>query len=149
MARAVARSWCGKSIQRDLRLQFDAAGTHVQRGGVAIDPRARAALSKRGYEVGRERSRQVTTADIEKADAVLAMDAHSLAALRRLCPAGHSDKLSLLLDAVPGRQGQEVPDPYFGPPQGFDRVLDLCELAVREILSRWGVKPAETPPIRE
>jgi len=64
------------------------------------------------------------------------MDDANLAALQRQCPAGHHGKLRLLLSYAPVLGLAEVPDPYYGDLAGFERVLVLCETAVRGLLKQ-------------
>jgi protein-tyrosine phosphatase len=53
--------------------------------------------------------------------------------LERLCPREHAHKLGLFLD-FGGGSPREVPDPYYGGPDGFERVLDLVERAAEGLL---------------
>jgi len=100
--------------------------------GEAIDARAAAALLRHEYTPQKKwRSRRVQVEDFERFDLILAMEAQNLADLRALCPAPLQGKLRLLLDFVPGLEGQDVPDPYFGPAAGFDQVLALIERGVK------------------
>jgi protein-tyrosine phosphatase len=62
----------------------------------------------------------VTRADFDRFDHILALDEENLADLERLRPAGSRARLSLLLDHVPGREGQAVADPYYGGDSHFD-----------------------------
>ena len=64
------------------------------------------------------------------------MDLSNLRALELMRPAGYEGHLGLLLDLVPGVGAREVPDPYYGAPDGFERVLDLVEAASAELLAR-------------
>lgn len=96
--------------------------------------RAQAVLQQRGYAVSKTRSRRVNAKDFEHFDLIVAMDHTVLTELRRLCPPAHTSKLHLLLDFSPDHRGQDVPDPYYGNLQGFDRVLDLCELGARALI---------------
>ena len=75
---------------------------------------------KNGVDASALRARQVTRGDFARFTHIVAMDADNLADLRRLAPANDSAELSLLLDHVPGREGQSVADPYFGDDDGFD-----------------------------
>lgn len=113
----------------------ESAGIHVLRGGAPPDPRALAALNRRGYAWGGTRSRELQAEDFERFDLILAMDRSVLTELVRLCPFEHQHKLGLFLDFAAGFRGQEVPDPYFGGEQGFENVLDLCEAGARGLLS--------------
>lgn len=109
------------------QLKFDSAGTRAHQVAARPDPRAEAALRRRGYELARIRSRRVVLPDFQKFDFILAMDSDNLQELQRLCPSELQYKLRLLLDFADGLTGKEVPDPYYGNEQGFERVLDLCE----------------------
>src|SRR5690606_41801234 len=71
------------------------------------------------------RSRQITTADFERLDLALAMDHSNLDALRELCPPEHAHKLRLFLDFAPERQGQAVPDPYYGDARSEEHTSEL------------------------
>jgi protein-tyrosine phosphatase len=117
---------------------FDAAGTHAQRAGEPMDPRARATLLARDYLPASTRSRRITAEDFERFDLILAMDEGNLAALLEQCPHPHQDKLRLLLDFAPEADEREVPDPYYGNLAGFEHVLDLCEAAARGLLATSG-----------
>lgn len=99
--------------------------------GEAIDARAGAALLRHEYTPQKKwRSRRVQVEDFERFDLILAMEAQNLTDLRALCPVPLQVKLRLLLDFVPGLEGQDVPDPYFGPAAGFDQVLALIERGI-------------------
>ena len=109
------------------------AGTRAAPRAHDMDARARAALVQRRYQPAPKwRSRRVIVQDYAQFSRILAMDEDNMNDLRRSCPPEHLHKLGMFLDLVPGMAGQSVPDPYFGSAQGFERVLDLIEAAVRE-----------------
>ena len=114
----------------------EGAGTHAGRIGEAPDPRGVAALKKRGYAVGKSRSRRVSDKDFARFDLILAMDLGNLHALRESCPAEHAHKLRMFLEYAQLVGVLEVPDPYFGGPDGFERVLDLCEAGAKGLISQ-------------
>lgn len=116
--------------------RVESAGTRAGRISELSDPRARALLAKRGYPVSKIRSRRVSAQDFARFDLVLAMDQGNLNDLRQLCPNEHSHKLRLFMEFAPESGLLEVPDPYFGGPQGFERVLDLCEAAARGLIAQ-------------
>ncbi|SFI07831.1 low molecular weight protein-tyrosine-phosphatase [Albimonas pacifica] len=128
VARAMAQA-------RGLAVEIDSAGTGGWHAGDPPDPRMREAALRRGYDLSALRARQVRRADFAAFDHILAMDADNLAALERARPADARAALSLMLSHadLPER---EVPDPYYGGPQGFDHVLDLLEAAVAGLLDR-------------
>ncbi|MDQ7988149.1 MAG: low molecular weight protein-tyrosine-phosphatase [Candidatus Dactylopiibacterium sp.] len=118
------------------RFEFDSAGTHAYHVGEAPDPRACKAARKRGYELGGLRARVFTGEDYDAFDLILAMDQGHLAWLLRECPREHRAKIRLFLDYSANHPGADVPDPYYDGPEAFERVLDMCEEAIREILRR-------------
>lgn len=115
-------------------LSFDSAGTHADHIGRRPDPRARMALTNRGIRFLNTRSRKVTEQDFLQFDLILAMDRSNLAALQCQCPPQYFDKLRLLLEFSEDASDQEVPDPYYGNFDGFERVLDLCEAGVKGLI---------------
>lgn len=134
MAQAVALHLATQSgLAR--QIQVDSAGTRAVRGNQQADPRAKAVLSARGYTVGKNKSRQVIDRDFERYDLILSMDQSNLNDLRRLCPGEHTHKLRLFLEFANAPDTREVPDPYYGNVQGFERVLDLCEAGARGLVT--------------
>lgn len=117
------------------RVDVDSAGTHAYHIGKAPDPRTLQAAARRGYDLAALRARQVNDFDFVRFDHILAMDRDNLALLRRACPAEHSHKLGLFLDYAPACDEDEVPDPYYGDADGFERVLDLVEAAAAGFLA--------------
>jgi protein-tyrosine phosphatase len=119
-------------------IELDSAGTGAWHVGDVPDERATAAAARRGLAM-RGRARQVTSADFDRFDLLLAMDGENLRALRRLAP--HADgraKVRLLREFDPAGSGSaslDVPDPYYGGEDGFDRVLDLVEAACTGLLA--------------
>jgi protein-tyrosine phosphatase len=115
-------------------LEVDSAGTHTNHEGELPDPRARKAAASRGYELSSARARRVKDLDFRYFDRILAMDRQNLEFLHRSCPTEHLFKLGLFLDNADGLALDEVPDPYFGGAEGFEKVLDLCEQGARGLL---------------
>jgi len=121
------------------RILIDSAGTGDWHIGEAPDERAQQAARQRGYELAALRGRQVTRADFERFDLLVAMDERNIAALHQLCPAALRDKIRLLMEFVPETDrrwngAREVIDPYFGGTEGFEQVLDQCEAACRGLI---------------
>jgi len=121
------------------RVELDSAGTHDYHVGRAPDARSQRAALQRGYDLSALRARQVDVADFDRFDLVLAMDLANMAGLRRLLPEVGPDKLRLLMSFATRYRVEEVPDPYYGEGDGFERVLDYIEDAcdgVIEMLRR-------------
>lgn len=133
MAEAVART-LAKQAGLSNRFLFDSAGTHAYHVGEIPDIRARQVAAKRGYDLSGLRARRVSDDDFGRFDYIMAMDRVNLAALERICPAQHRSKLKLFAEYAENFATNEIPDPYYGSIEGFERVLDLCEAAARGLL---------------
>ncbi|WP_421731517.1 low molecular weight protein-tyrosine-phosphatase [Brevundimonas sp.] len=103
-----------------LDLIVDSAGTGDWHAGDPPDPRAQATALRHGVDISSYRGRQVKPADFRRFTHIVALDHNNLSNLRRLAPADGVAELSLMLDHVPGREGQPVADPYFGDEDGFE-----------------------------
>ncbi len=112
----------------------DSAGTHDYHIGGSPDARTQRTASKRGYDMSMLRGRQVEVADFASFDYVLAMDHDNLAILQRLCPLEQRVRLGLFLQYATRHKEREVPDPYYGGGDGFERVLDMVEDAAEGLL---------------
>jgi protein-tyrosine phosphatase len=136
MACAVANQLLARSALVR-QLQISAAGTHANLRGSRPDPRALATLERHGYTPQRTRARAIAPKDFVRFDQILAMDQSNLDDLQRLCPPAHAHKLGLYLALASDAPFSEIPDPYFGSPQSFERVLELCETAALGLLTHW------------
>lgn len=107
-----------------LDLIVDSAGTGNWHAGEPPDPRAQATARRHGVDISGLKARQVKPADFRRFTHIVALDHDNLETLRRLAPRSENGdataELSLLLDHVPGREGQAVADPYFGDDDGFE-----------------------------
>lgn len=112
---------------------IDSAGTGDWHVGRAPDARTCAAAQQRGYDLCELRARQVTSADFQRFDYILAMDSQNLRDLQRLRPRDYRGELALFLDYGQTEE-REVPDPYHGAADDFERVLDLIEEAAAGLL---------------
>ena len=125
---------------------LDSAGTGAWHVGGAPDERATAAAARRGIALG-GKARAVTVEDFDAFDLLLAMDAENFRNLRALAPHGiAAAKVRLLREFDPASAGAaslDVPDPYYGDADGFDRVLDLVEAACAGLLAE--LRSAATP----
>jgi protein-tyrosine phosphatase len=93
-------------------------------------------------------ARKVSAADFRAFDLVVAMDEGHLRLLRRMAPAGGSEKLRLFRELVRDTALRDVPDPYYGGPDGFDEVLDLVEAGIDALLDEIAAMIAPGQPRR-
>jgi protein-tyrosine phosphatase len=141
----ICRSPTAEGVMRKLvadagledRVEIDSAGTGGWHVGSGPDERAAEAARRRGIRLG-GCARRVEPADFERFDLILAMDRENVRDLRALAPdRDAARKVRLLREFDPASDGApdlDVPDPYYGGPHGFERVLDLVEAACRGLL---------------
>ncbi|MFO1328628.1 MAG: low molecular weight protein-tyrosine-phosphatase [Rubrivivax sp.] len=112
----------------DGRIEVDSAGTQGIHVRQPPDPRAQAHARQRGYDLSALRARRVIGDDFTRFHRILAMDDDHLEWLRGAAPPDASARIERLMDHARRHPGQtEVPDPYYGAPADFERVLDLVE----------------------
>ena len=116
-------------------IQADSAGTHAYHVGHPPDQRSTEAAKRRGIELKHLRARQVKASDFDAFDLLLAMDRGHLTLLSAQCPANRKDRLALFLSFAPHLDLQDVPDPYYGSGDGFERVLDMIEAGSAGLLA--------------
>ncbi|ADB35867.1 protein tyrosine phosphatase [Kribbella flavida DSM 17836] len=102
------------------------SGTDGWHAGDPMDPRAAAALRRRGYDGSAHRAQEFRAGWFAERDLVLAMDSGHLAALVRRRGPDPAIQPELFAEL-------DVPDPYYGEDEGFDEVLDQIEKAA----DRW------------
>jgi protein-tyrosine phosphatase len=119
----------------DKQFRVDSAGTHSYHVGDAPDLRAQRAARERGVELSHLRARKVRATDFEEFDYLLVMDDDNHAHVMAICPPEHKDKVSYFLSYAPQLNIREVPDPYYGGRNGFEKVLDMVELAAEGFLA--------------
>ncbi len=115
-------------------VEVDSAGMQGYHVGEAPDPRAQKAAAQRGYDLSRLRARKLDALDFQRFDLVLAMDRGHLDAMLRVCPEVYRPRVELFMRYAPGTGQDEVPDPYYGGPAGFDAVLAMCEEGVKGLI---------------
>ena len=119
--------------QRGLRCKVDSAGTSAHHAGEHPDRRAQQEMRRHGIDISRQTSRQLVRQDFERFDWILVMDNSNLANAQRL--SGHKDAhLAKIQRFLPDG---EVPDPYYGGPEGFSQVYDMVNAAAEDWVASW------------
>lgn len=117
-------------------LIVDSAGTGNWHAGDPPDARAIAVAAKNDVDIRALRARQVTRGDFVRFTHIVALDHDNLRNLKRLQPSNARAELSLLLDHVPGREGEGVVDPWFGDAAGFDVTWAEVTAAARGLVGK-------------
>ena len=120
--------------ERDLEdvVEVDSAGTGAWHVGESPDRRMTAAAERRGYRLAGA-ARQVTADELPGWSMVVAMDRQNYADLRVMAVDGNVP-IRLFSEFLPGGEPVDVPDPYYGGEEGFDRVIDLVEEGCANLL---------------
>ena len=123
-----------KIKDRNLEKLFvvDSAGTGGWHVGNLADPRMRETALSRGIELT-SRSRKIKASDLYEFDHILVMDNDNLEAIKLLIKDQNNlvnSKIKLILSYSKNSQLDEVPDPYYGGQNGFDKVMDLLDDAM-------------------
>ena len=121
------------------RVRVTSAGTGAWHVGEPMDERAAATLTAAGYDATRHTARTFTTDWYGEHDLLLAMDASNRADITDLAPtveAQEQVRMFREFDPDASEGDDEVPDPYYGGPQGFADVLGMVERTADEIVAR-------------
>ena len=124
-------------MKAGLELRIESAGLGDWHVGHPPDERAQHHARSRGYDLSAQRARQVRARDFDDFDLILAMDSGHLRDLQRMAPSRHRAKIRLFV------ADRDVPDPYYGGPAGFERVLDLVEAQCASLIAELRASPDE------
>jgi low molecular weight protein-tyrosine phosphatase len=142
----ICRSPTAEGVMRSLvreagledEITIDSAGTGGWHAGDPPDRRATEAAARRGITLDGA-ARRLSVQDFDDFDLLLAMDRENLRGIRAIAPSPEAAaKARLLREFDPASAGApdlDVPDPYYGGPQGFETVLDQVEAACRGLLA--------------
>jgi protein-tyrosine phosphatase len=109
-----------EAAKQGLDADADSAGVGGWHSGEPPDRRAQAVARRHGVDISGYKARQVNKQDFRRFTHIIALDHENLAALEQLRPSDATAELSLLLDHVEGREGEEVDDPWYGSAAGFE-----------------------------
>lgn len=109
---------------------IDSAGTAAFHVGNPPDPRSIAIAKAKGIDIKNQRARAFSLDDFTRFDRIYVMDKSNYRNLQALQPSEKEwEKVALLLDT------EEVPDPYYGGAEGFEKVYDLIDAATDRIVA--------------
>lgn len=137
----ICRSPLAEGVMRHLveerglsdRVEVDSAGTGAWHVGESPDPRSVEVAARNGVSLEGQSARKVVPADFRDFTRVIAMDQSNLRDLSGFAPDGAPADLRMLRDHDPLGAG-DVPDPYYGGEDGFDRVYEMVERSCRALL---------------
>lgn len=142
----ICRSPLAEGVFRDMvekagfadAFEIDSAGTGAWHVGEMPDPRMRATAKRYGIDISSQRGRQLQRLDLSEFDHVFVMDKTNLHDALSLDPDGdHGTRVRLFREFDPEPGGYQVPDPYTGGQEGFEKVYTIVERTSRAILDRF------------
>ena len=131
MAEGILRK---KIADKNLSIEVDSAGTTNYHAGEAPDVRAITAAKSYGIDISKHRGRQFVKDDFDRFDRIYAMDKSNYNNILKLAR-NETDRSKIYYLLHDGKTGLDVPDPWFGEPEGFYPVFDLIDKAADKILS--------------
>lgn len=127
-----------KIAQRSLNWAVDSAGTGGWHAGQGPDERSVSTAWVNGIDISNQRARKFLVADFDRFDHILVMDSQNMTDVLRL--ARHDDdrqKVELIMNFSRPQRNTNVPDPYYGGPEGFQKVFDMldeaCEAFIQQV----------------
>ena len=124
------------ALRGGLDCAVDSAGTASYHIGHQPDPRAIAIASLHGVDIAGQSARQLTHHDFYRFRHIIALDRANLEGVRARAPRDGTARLALLMDAVDGRQGEPVKDPYHGDSAAFEAAWSVINLGVEAWVAR-------------
>ncbi|WP_417354862.1 low molecular weight protein-tyrosine-phosphatase [Flavobacterium sp.] len=119
------------------KFRVDSAGTGGWHVGQLPDKRSVTTARERGLDITHQRARQFKVSDFTEFDHIFVMDTSNLKDVLKLAPNDKAKtKVSLMMDALHPGESINVPDPYYGGPEGFDNVYDMLDEACQIIASK-------------
>jgi protein-tyrosine phosphatase len=117
------------------KIRIDSAGTSGYHVGDRPDPGAIRVCHQMGVDISEDRSRKVTPADLQSFDYVIAMDNSNYRDMLRV-DSQAVDRLYLMRQFEPGAKDMDVPDPWGGGIDGFERMCQIIERSVEGLLEK-------------
>jgi protein-tyrosine phosphatase len=122
-----------KVKQAGLEIGVDSCGTAAYHIGQKPDPRTIDAVLQNNMAIDHS-GRQLSLEDYYKFDYIMAMDRSNLTEINNRCPDDSKSHIGLIRDFDPQPGNGEVPDPYYGGSDGFEKVFQLLDRSSEALL---------------
>lgn len=115
----------------------DSAGTCGWHAGELPDKRSIEIAKKKGLDITNQRARKFTKNDFSEFDIIYAMDNSNLKDILQLAPNEDAKKkVHLILNEIYPNKNMDVPDPYYGLNDGFEKVYNMLDEACNSIAKK-------------
>ena len=123
------------------KFTVDSTGTGSWHIGRAPDERSIAVAKKNKLDISRQKGRQITTSDFDAFDYIYVMDNSNYWDVVQLVNNHEqTEKVHLILDELFPNENVDVPDPYFGLPNGFNTVYKMldeaCDVIAKKLIEK-------------
>ncbi|WP_056946573.1 low molecular weight protein-tyrosine-phosphatase [Secundilactobacillus odoratitofui] len=112
MAEAIFKNLVNQQNLTD-QIAVDSCATSSEELGNPPHPGAQKVMAAHGLDYSEMHSRPITKRDFEWADYIITMDNQNVFNLRQKAPTADQAKIHLCLDILPGKHGEEIPDPWY------------------------------------
>ena len=118
----------------------DSAGTGSWHIGCQPDLRSIAIAKKNKLDISGQKGRQFVVSDFDEFDYIYAMDNSNYRDIIHLAnKPTHKQKVQLILNELFPNENVDVPDPYYGVPNGFDSVYKMlhqaCDIIAKKMIA--------------
>lgn len=113
--------------------EVDSAGTSAYHIGESANSKSQRTANKHGITLY-SKARQFQASDLDHYDLILAMDNANLRNVKQMANGNHEDKIGRMRDFDPAPGDGEVPDPYYGGPEGFENVFRIVKRSCEQLL---------------
>ena len=127
-----------KAKQKGLNWVIDSAGTGGGHIGMGPDSRSQQVAQKYGIDISAQEARRITYNDVKQFDIIYCMDASNYVNVRDICHTLEEEaKVKLIMEESDPGKKLDVPDPYYGGPQGFETVYQMLDRACDAIIEKY------------
>lgn len=114
----------------------DSAGTLDYHVGNPPDKRSIETAFKYNINISNQKCRTIKKSDFETFDYIYVMDIQNFNDVLALAPANHKHKVKMILNELFPNENVEVPDPYYGNINDFEKVYDMLDQACEVIANQ-------------
>ena len=123
------------------KFTVDSAGTGSWHKGHSPDDRSIAVAKKNKINISNQKGRQFSNADFDAYDYIYVMDNSNYNDVIELAEnQEQKQKVQLILNELFPNEKVDVPDPYFGLPNGFEIIYnmldDVCEIIAKKLIEK-------------
>ena len=119
-----------------LDAEVDSAGTADYHVDEMPDPRSIEEAQRHGIDISSYRGRQLKPADFHEFDWILGMDRSNMTNIANVDPGDGKAQVFMLMDIVPGQEGREVADPWYGGEDNFRATWDDVSMAAKVLVAK-------------